>query len=90
MRSEPGPRRGLLCPSTAGGPGAGGSLPTGETTSRWRMRWVSVSCNFVVITCFVKMSTVNRGGKKIQIVRKTSHHVPIVVLGHLDAKGLII
>ena len=34
------------------------------------------------------MSTVNRGGKKIQIVRKTSHHVPIVVLGHLDTKGL--
>ena len=34
------------------------------------------------------MSTVNRGGKKIQIVRKTSHHVPIVVLGHLDTKGM--
>ena len=35
------------------------------------------------------MSTVNRGGKKIQIVRKTSHHVPIVVLGHLDTKGIL-
>ena len=46
--------------------------------------------SYICINNLFKMSTINRGGKKIQIVRKTSHHVPIVVLGHLDTKGLII
>ena len=30
---------------------------------------------------------VNRGGTKIPIVRKTSHNVPTVIIGHLDTKG---
>lgn len=33
------------------------------------------------------MTTVTRGGTKYQIVRKTSHNIPTVIIGHLDPKG---
>lgn len=33
------------------------------------------------------MTTVSRGSSKIQIVRKTLHNIPSVIIGHLDRRG---